>query len=237
MPGQPPGLLGKLIPKLVELIIPPLYRLLGGSWRMRKRGWEHLEASLKSGSFILCTWHGDMPIAIYTLRNLGLIPLISPHFEGELIARVVGPIGYEYVRGSSGHQPLAGLRGLIRTLRSRRPIALIPDGPEGPRRSINAVIIPLASMANVPILPCLGVGRPHVQFPNWDRNDWPLPFATVAFHVAPPFHVPANLDPDEYPRWEARLVEIMNHLEMEAMKELGLEIPASAYQPPVDTHA
>ncbi|MFH0881934.1 MAG: DUF374 domain-containing protein [bacterium] len=237
IPGQPPGTLGRLIPDLVETLAPPLYRLIGASWRMHKHGWEHLQSSLQRGSFILCTWHGDMPVAIYTLRNLGLIPLISPHYEGELIARVVGPIGYQYIRGSSGHQPLSGLRGLIRTLRSGKPIALIPDGPEGPRRSINAVIIALASLANVPILPCLGIGRPHIQFGNWDRNDWPLPYAKVAFHVAPPLQVPANLDPDDYPIWEQRLIEIMDHLEQEAFRALGVKTFPTSSQPSVDTHA
>ena len=77
-------------------------------------------------------WHNCLLLAAYRYRNLGIRILISPSFDGELIARTVALLGFVPVRGSSSRGGAAGLLSIARALASGHKCAITADGPRGP---------------------------------------------------------------------------------------------------------
>ncbi len=77
-------------------------------------------------------WHRALLLAAYRYRNLGIRILISPSFDGELIARVVERLGFVPVRGSSSRGGASGLIALIRARAAGYKVAITADGPKGP---------------------------------------------------------------------------------------------------------
>jgi lysophospholipid acyltransferase (LPLAT)-like uncharacterized protein len=77
-------------------------------------------------------WHRALLLAAYRYRNLGIRILISPSFDGELIARVVERLGFVPVRGSSSRRGATGLIALIHARQAGHKVAITADGPRGP---------------------------------------------------------------------------------------------------------
>jgi lysophospholipid acyltransferase (LPLAT)-like uncharacterized protein len=205
--GQPSGVLWATLPNLMENIAAPLFRAWGTTWRLQVKGREHLaEAKRKNRGVLLATWHGSLSGFVFTMRDQGIVGLVSPVWEGELIARWLHGLGYNLVRGSSGHQPLEGLRASVRVLKQGKDVGTVVDGPEGPVKVVKAGVIAMAKLAGVPIVPALAAGSFSYRFPNWDRHELPLPFSQVRFRFAKPLTVPRDAG-------EARMEELRTILE------------------------
>ena len=50
---------------------------------------------------LIAVWHGRLLLPIYVLRNQGILPMVSQHRDGEMIAQTVERLGYKTIRGSS----------------------------------------------------------------------------------------------------------------------------------------
>jgi lysophospholipid acyltransferase (LPLAT)-like uncharacterized protein len=84
------------------------------------------------------------------------------------------------VHGSSSRGGAEALRALARAVRAGGDVAVIPDGPRGPARRLQAGIVSLAATTGAPIVP-VGVGaRPARRLGSWDRFMVPAPFARCA---------------------------------------------------------
>src|SRR4051794_24201591 len=72
--------------------------------------------------------------------------LISDHRDGELIAQVVGRLGFGVVRGSTTRGGARALREMTRRV-DRGHLCVTPDGPKGPRRRVPQGLADLSSPA------------------------------------------------------------------------------------------
>lgn len=138
-------------------------------------------------------WHRSLLLAAYRYRNLGIRILISPSFDGELIARVVERLGFVPVRGSSSRGGASGLIALIRARQAGHKVAITADGPRGPvyvaKSGAAAAAQRAGSTASCFYLHAHSAWLLH----SWDRFIIPKPFSRVSVCWQAPMKVPPSL--------------------------------------------
>jgi hypothetical protein len=139
---------------------------------------------------IYCFWHRCTLAAAWYFRPFRCSILISQSFDGELIARTLGLLGYNSVRGSSSRGGAAGLVALRDVLTSGQPVVFTADGPRGPIYQTKAGPVKLAAMTGKPVGTFYLLPERAWTFRSWDRFMVPMPFSRVlvswARSVAPP---------------------------------------------------
>lgn len=152
--------------------------LLSSLVRMRRIDVHHDENAIKHGkSVIYAFWHGRFWLLPRHLGHPGITVMISRSKDGEIIARVLSLMGYHATRGSSSRGGSEALGGLEQVLAQRRPVAITPDGPRGPRHHAQMGAVALAARTGAPIVP-LGVSaRPAWTLKSWDRFQIPMPLS------------------------------------------------------------
>src|ERR1700688_4207742 len=84
------------------------------------------------GPTVFAFWHRSLLACAYRFRGLDIAILISPSFDGELIARTVERLGFKAIRGSSSRGGAAGLRNMRLASLVGHRCAFTADGPRGP---------------------------------------------------------------------------------------------------------
>jgi hypothetical protein len=185
-------LLLAIIPTLAALFI----RALGATLRYRDingldPSGERVSVGIEiPGPTIFAFWHRTLLVSAHRFRNKDIAILISPSFDGELIARTVALLGFHPVRGSSSRGGASGLRSMADAYAEGRICAFTADGPRGPSMIAKPGPIQLAELTGA-----TWIGSFHGQPSRaWELNSWdrfmiPKPFSTVTFawpaHVAP----------------------------------------------------
>jgi lysophospholipid acyltransferase (LPLAT)-like uncharacterized protein len=180
--------------------------------------------------FIYAFWHENLLLPAYFYARRDIHVLISQHADGELIARVCRHLGFSTVRGSSRRGGIEALRKLLRASRSSH-LAVVPDGPRGPRRSLQLGPIYLASRTGLPIVPS-GIGFERAwRARSWDRFALPYPWTRARVVTAEPIVVPPDLGKEELEHWRQRVEAVM--LQVTAWAEewaITGKWPISTYQ-------
>lgn len=158
-------------------------RVLGWTWRMRVSHDEDLRRLRAEGlPVIFALWHGQLLPLLYHHREQSVRILISEHGDGEIIARVAARLGYGTVRGSTSRGAARALLGLVRVIRDGHDLAITPDGPRGPAKSIAPGALIVAQRSGAPIIPIAMTASSGWRLRSWDSFVIPRPFARV--HVA-----------------------------------------------------
>jgi lysophospholipid acyltransferase (LPLAT)-like uncharacterized protein len=160
---------------------------------------------------IFCFWHRcTLPCGWY-FRKFKCSILISQSFDGELIARTLGLLGYNSVRGSSSRGGFAGMLSLRDVLAKGDPVVFTADGPRGPIYQTKIGPVKLAQMTDEPIGSFYLLPERAWVLKSWDRFMIPKPFSRVAVSWAREVRVPAG---DTQPEvLEAKRVELNDALE------------------------
>jgi len=149
-------------------------------------------------------WHEHLLLPAYSHARERLGVLISTHRDGELIAQTLQCLGGHAIRGSTAHGGAAALRNLIQAA-GRMHLAITPDGPQGPRRVVQAGAIFMASKTAMPIFPVgLAFDRPW-RARSWDRTALPRPFSRGRGVLGEAIRVPGELDRDGIEAWRLRV--------------------------------
>jgi lysophospholipid acyltransferase (LPLAT)-like uncharacterized protein len=155
-------------------------RVVGFTSRFGFEGMEGAEAArAREGPVLWVMWHNRVlgPLYPYRGRRVGVV--ISRSRDGELISRVVRGFGYVPLRGSSTRGGFMALRAVVRHLRQGNDVVFTPDGPRGPRYTVQPGVTYVARKTGHPVIP-VGVGMSKkLVFGSWDRFQVPLPFGTV----------------------------------------------------------
>jgi lysophospholipid acyltransferase (LPLAT)-like uncharacterized protein len=168
-----------------------------------------------SGQKIFVFWHEYMLCPLYLRGNCNLAMLVSQHRDAEVLGRIAYHMGFETVRGSSYRGGVAALREIIRK-NGRMNLAITPDGPRGPRRTLAPGAIFLASKLGLPLV-CTGMGydRPW-RMGTWDRFAIPRLGSRARIVTSPIIHVPADLGRHDLERWRLDVERLLNRLTLEA---------------------
>lgn len=169
-----------------------LVRVLGVTWRVRyahdddvRRFREHRIPII----FVL--WHGELLPLLYAHRHQGVAVLISEHADGELIAQVAVRLGFTTVRGSTSRGAARALIGLTRAVERGADLAITPDGPRGPARSVAPGALVVAHRTGAPVIAATAHASSSWRLRSWDRFVVPKPFAKIHVGYGDPVYIDA----------------------------------------------
>jgi lysophospholipid acyltransferase (LPLAT)-like uncharacterized protein len=182
---------------IAPMVAAMLVRVLGITWRVRVVGAEDVEGMWRAGTpLIYVVWHGRILLvpwlAVRLQRERGArapVVLASRSRDGEIVARFVARFGLTVVRGSSSRGGGAALRTLVAAIRDGSDVAIVPDGPRGPREQVQPGVVALAALTGAPVVPLAVGARPARRLRSWDRFVVPLPFARCVLAFGPPVRV------------------------------------------------
>jgi len=201
---------------------PTLLKLLKLSCSLASHNDKYLDSLLEEEqNFILAFWHGQMLPLLFYFGPAGFYTFISPHRDGEYIARALEGMGHYSLRTSLRDRRLRSIAEALRLTRRGENLVITPDGPIGPRCRVKPGIIKLSEKAEIPILPAAGLAGPAKHFSSWDNYCLPYPFSNIFVEFAPPICFwKKDLSLDEK---QKQLEEIMNNLSVNCVKKLELE--------------
>jgi hypothetical protein len=137
-------------------------------------------------------WHGRllmMPIA-YGGKKLSF--LVSPHRDGQVVGKALKRFGFHAILGSTNRKGFSGFKQMVKAQES--DIAIVPDGPRGPRRQVQIGVIELAKLTGKAILPLSFSASKRKIFNTWDQFLLPYPFSKGVFVWGEPVEVDQNGD-------------------------------------------
>jgi lysophospholipid acyltransferase (LPLAT)-like uncharacterized protein len=191
-------LLGRVVPFAGAVLV----RLVGVTWRVTIVGMGDVEGLWRERrALIYVVWHGRILLVPWLnarlRRRRGVrapLVLASRSRDGEMAARYVEHFGLSVVRGSSSRGGGAALRSLAGAVRNGLDVAIVPDGPRGPREQLQPGVVTLAALTGAPVVPLAVAARPARRLASWDRFLVPLPFARCVLAFGPPLRIDPGAD-------------------------------------------
>jgi len=177
-----------VVPKLTALLLA----IVGTTLRFEVIAEEGAVPEKPPTTGIFCFWHRcTLPCGWY-FRKFRCSILISRSFDGELIARTLGLLGYGTVRGSSSRGGAAGLLGLQGVIERGLPVVFTADGPRGPIYQTKIGPVKLAQMTGQAMGSFYLLAESAWVMRSWDRFLIPKPFSRVAVSWARKVAAPAE---------------------------------------------
>lgn len=182
-----------------------------------------------TGPAIYVFWHEYLLLPIYLRPHCGLTMLTSQHRDAEMVTRLGKLIGMDAIRGSTNRGAIKALRKLCAESDSRS-LAIVPDGPKGPRRQLAQGCVYLSSRMQIPIV-LIGIGydRPWRFQRAWDKFALPRPFSRARIILSPRIQVPLDVDRDgleQHRLWMQQLLQELTTL-AEEWAENRCTVPGS----------
>jgi lysophospholipid acyltransferase (LPLAT)-like uncharacterized protein len=187
--GKPKlGVCDRVLVGIAGALGPVVIRLLGSTWRVVQANAERLEGvRAAEGGVVFAFWHGQLLALEFVHRGEGIQVLSSWHRDGEISARLMTSLGYGVVRGSSTRGSARGLMLMLRRAKEGHDLAVTPDGPRGPARTVKRGTFYLSEKSGSLIVP-VGVGTSRAfRLGSWDSFMIPHPFARVGIVYGRPF--------------------------------------------------
>jgi lysophospholipid acyltransferase (LPLAT)-like uncharacterized protein len=170
-----------------------MIRILGLTMRFEEVHPEIPEFLLgKGGPAIGAFWHSRllmMPEVYKRVEGRKLSFLVSPHRDGQVVGKALQRFGFHAILGSTTRKGFSALKRMVEANRNGFDIAIVPDGPRGPRCRVQAGVIELARLTGSPILPLTFNASRKWVFNTWDRFVFPHPFSRGVFIWGEPVYV------------------------------------------------
>ena len=142
---------------------------------------------------VFAFWHDTLvllPLMVTTVYPPAHVAvMLSWHRDAEIAAQAIRRLGLRAVRGSGTRGWLGALRGLLAAHARGELIAVVPDGPRGPRHEAQPGVVQLARATGLPIVAIGAAARPARRLGSWDRLQLPAPFARVTLVLSAPLAV------------------------------------------------
>lgn len=194
-----------------------LLGFFGKTARFTILGEEAYQELRKHGKpVVLLTWHGRIFIIPYFFRNRGMIPLVSPSRDGEILTRIGQGWGFRILRGSSSHSIAKVWVEMIRELQQGAEVIIIPDGPKGPGRKFKPGGIKLAQQTGSYLVPFTFSTTRQKKFKTWDNFLMFYPFHRVVAIYGEPFQVEPEMTEEEFEAERIRIEQLLIDLDNQA---------------------
>ncbi|MDX1395949.1 MAG: tetraacyldisaccharide 4'-kinase [Gemmatimonadota bacterium] len=171
---------------------------VGRTWRFRDARDPSSFPRFPEGPVILAAWHEYLIAGALFGRDRQITSLASRHADGELISRIVTPLGYAMARGSSSRGGAGGFRELLRAAAAGRTLFMAVDGPRGPRHVCQPGVLRLAEHTGLPIVPLGMATGCGARMGSWDRMLIPAPGARVFVRFGAPLRADEASGLDEH---------------------------------------
>lgn len=177
-------------------------RLIASTLRISMCGVDDVVPFWTSGRpVIYVVWHGRMLLMpwvnAWLRRRHGarrVTVLASRSRDGGLAGAYARRFGLRVVRGSTSRGGAMAVRALAGALARGEDIAVVPDGPRGPRHHLQPGAVALAALTGAPIVPLACAARPARRLSTWDEMLVPAPFARCAVVFGTPMAVGRDAD-------------------------------------------
>lgn len=177
--------------------------------------------------YTFCMWHDHIVMAVFSLRTWKLAGLISQHRDGGYLADSVLITGIQPVRGSTSRGGMEAVREILSL--PDYHLAMTPDGPRGPRRSMKEGIVYIASRSGRPIVPTALLADRCWSFPgSWTNMLIPKPFSKALLIAGTPIQIPDDLPREEMAAWAVLLQSEMERLDTIAHRMIAGDESAAA---------
>ena len=163
----------------------------------------HIAEYVKQHSFIACLWHGNflmMPYLYAKIRKTSNMSFVtSAHEDGVMVEKYFKKFGLQSIRGSTGTHK-GGTKALIQAIRELqlgRDIAVTPDGPKGPYKSIANGVLLMAMRSGVAICGCKVKPKRYWELKTWDKFCIPKPFSRIDYYITEPLFLSPDIEIDK----------------------------------------
>jgi hypothetical protein len=173
---------------LVGTLGGAVLRLLHATWRVEFVDPDGISERVRKreARMIVAFWHRQMLTLLCGFRHYPFCVAVSEHRDGEYVAQVVKRYGYLPVRGSTTRGSRKLLRGLLAAMNEGWSCAITPEGPRGPKFSVQPGFIMLARRSGVPVYP-VGLAVEHAWvLRSWDAFVVPKPYSRIAVVLGDP---------------------------------------------------
>jgi len=202
----------KILLFIASWLGPFLIWLLGITWKVEVAGrYDIAPKQKKTAKRIYCFWHNRLLGLAFTERKKNVGILISSHFDGEVIARIVKRMGYIPMRGSSTR---GGAEGLLTMLRNEDVwhLAVTVDGPRGPKGVVKPGAIFLAAKSALEIVPVSCDTARKWELPSWDNFQIPKPFAKIIVTMGEPMKIKKECNHTQIKEYAELLAQRLNRI-------------------------
>lgn len=193
---------------LVSTPLNWIHSLMCASLRLREENRRPLDdLATKGEKLVFCLWHDELFPLIRVKRDLPIVTVVSPSYDGELLARVMHKQGVRTVRGSSSRGGAGALLGAAKMMdREGIHACVTVDGPRGPRHKAKTGALFLAQHTGAYVVPLRAIMEKPYCFGSWDRFQLPLPFSHVLVRFGQPWKLPdANHNDNDTLLHEAKI--------------------------------
>lgn len=216
-----------LVSRLLIALAPPLtaaaLRLLYATVRIEYVAADTLlDRWARNERTIVTFWHNRVLMMPKAYRGRRMCIMNSASRDGEIATRALARFGIDSVRGSASRGGAAGFMQLVNAFRRGSDLAVVPDGPRGPRYVVKAGVIHLARLTGAPLFPATFAPSRFHQLGSWDRLIIPLPFSRAVVVVGEPLAIPRDADAAEVERLRLELESRLNHITEEAERRAGV---------------
>jgi lysophospholipid acyltransferase (LPLAT)-like uncharacterized protein len=209
---------------LARRLGPAVLASLRRTWREEVLGAEHFAAAGPEGTGrFMALWHGRMVVALPFHAGRDYSVLVSPSSDGDVSERLLAAFGYGVIRGSTSRGGPRALREMLTDLRAGKMLAITPDGPQGPRHSMNPGLVWMARATGFPVIPCGFVCDRAWRANSWDRFTVPKPRARVMVVYGEPLRVERRASPQECEEATEVIRERILDAERRGFEHMGLE--------------
>jgi len=157
-------------------------------------------------------WHGRLLMMPLIYKGKKLSFLVSPHRDGQVVGKALIRFGFHAILGSTTRKGFSAFKQLVKAHQNASDLALVPDGPRGPRYRVQIGVIELAKLTGKPIIPCSFSASRRKIFKTWDRFLLPYPFSKGVFIWGEPIVVDSKGDRSHLEERRALLEKRLNEL-------------------------
>ena len=174
----------------------------------------HINKPDTKESFIVASWHAHQ-CAIYGLKEVinRVNILISPSNDGQIVADACSRLGFKIIRGSKGRQGASkAVMQMYEALNNDDIVAVMIDGPKGPKHVVQPGAIELAKLSGKPIIPMVWYSpkKNFLKFNSWDEFRVPIFYCRVVNLYGDPIYVDKDVTDEEF---EQKRLEVEKKLE------------------------
>lgn len=176
-------------------------RLVGSTLRVTVNDKSGLSESSEN-PVLWAFWHNTVFVMPYVrlkfFAHRKVVVLTSASKDGAVLESAVAVCDIGAVRGSSSRRAVAALVALRKAIKSGLDVCITPDGPRGPRYSLQPGIVKMAESTGAPIVPIRVEFDRCWKLGTWDAFRIPVPFSKVLVHLGEPVRIEKGIDADAF---------------------------------------
>lgn len=199
--------------------------LVGKTSHFEIHGQQEFEDTItQNNGGIFVTWHGRALMLPFFWSNIRKMKaLVSPHADGRIISILLKYYHILTIKGSSDRQAASAALDIINELNQGTVVALISDGPRGPRMRLNKSVIYFAQKTGKPIMGFVySAENAKVMKKSWDAMLLPKLGQKGVIYGTKPMFVPADADENEKEALRRQFEEELNALTLAADEKCGI---------------